>query len=195
MDHEFIKEMVEVPNPKVQILTKPLQKVKYELPKYWDREYINQKLEQIKNHQHRMLLWFLWRTGVRVTEAMLIRKQDIDFPKYLITVRWLKSRKYQYRIVPIHPEVKNMLELYTASMLAEDLIFPWTRQRAWQLCKKHLNGHPHQLRHSFAVNWLRCKGDIVILHKILGHSDVKVTMEYLKIVPIDQGAELIKIQF
>lgn len=70
-----------------------------------------------------------------------------------------------------------------------------TRQRAWQLTQKYLGGHPHQLRHSFAVNWLRSGGEIVVLHRMLGHSKVQTTMEYLKIVPTDQGKELLKIQF
>lgn len=57
------------------------------------------------------------------------------------------------------------------------------------------NGHPHQFRHSFAVNWLRNNGDIIILHRILGHTKIQTTMEYLKIVPTDQGKELLKINF
>ena len=176
-------------------LTLSAQRVKHDLPKYWDREWINHQIMQIKNNQHKMLITFLWRTGVRVTEAVSLRKQDIDFSKGMMTARWLKSRKYNYRIVPLHISIAELLEVYTAAMKAEDKVFPISRQRAWQITKQYLNGHPHQLRHSFAVNWLVCKGDIIILHKLLGHSKIQTTMEYLKIVPIDQGKELIKIQF
>jgi integrase len=142
-----------------------------------------------------MLMTFLWRSGVRITEAVSLRKCDIDFANYTMKLRWLKSRKYQHRIAPMHPYLKDMLQLYTASMLAEDRVFPITRQWAWQCCKKYLGGHPHQIRHSFAVNWLRSGGDIVILHRILGHAKIQTTMEYLKIVPIDQGKELLKVTF
>ena len=169
--------------------------VKQELPKYWDKGYINHKIEECQNHQYKMLLVFLWYSGVRITEAVSLRKQDIDFANYVMQVRWLKSRKYNHRIVPIHPELRNLLQLYTAPMKSEDRVFPITRQRAWQITKQYLNGSPHQLRHSFAVNWLRCGGDIVTLYRVLGHSKIQTTMEYLKIVPIDQGKELIKIQF
>jgi len=58
-----------------------------------------------------------------------------------------------------------------------------------------MNGHPHQFRHSFAVNWLRCGGELVVLSRMLGHSNIQSTMEYLKIVPLDVGKELLKIQF
>jgi integrase len=176
-------------------LTNHIHKVKADIPKYWDRDYIVSKISGINNHTHKMLLDFLWRSGVRITEAVNLTKGSLDFENYVMTVRWLKSRKYKYRNVPLHPNLKNLLQLYTAPMKSDDLVFPITRQRAWQLTKKYLGGHPHQLRHSFAVNWLRCGGDIVILHRVMGHSKIQTTMEYLKIVPIDQGKELLKIQF
>lgn len=178
-----------------QNLTIQAERVKSELPKYWDKEKVNQMIELVNNYQHKMLLTFLWYSGVRITEAISLRKQDIDFEHYTMQVRWLKSRKYQHRVVPIHPELRNLLQFYTASLKAEDRVFSITRQRAWQITRKCLNGHPHQLRHSFAVNWLRCDGDIVTLHRILGHSKIQTTMEYLKIVPNDLGKELIKISF
>jgi|AntAceMinimDraft_18_1070375.scaffolds.fasta_scaffold68913_1 integrase len=168
---------------------------KEQLRKYWDRDYINTCINNVKNNSHKMLIRFLWVTGVRISEALSIRKRDINFDDYLITIRWLKSRKYFQRVLPMHPIIKDVLELYITNFKADDLIFPITRQRAFQITKKHLKGSPHQLRHSFAVNWLKCKGDIVILHKMLGHSKIQTTMEYLKIVPIDQGKELIKIKF
>jgi len=192
---EFKKKGGDLIIPSKQDLTKTPQLVKKDFAKYWDKEYIHERMTRIENTSHRMLMQFLWMSGVRITEAVNLRKKDIDFENYVMTVRWLKSRKYKYRNVPIHPNLLDVLRVYTAPMKAEDKVFPITRQRAWQLTKKYFNGHPHQMRHSFAVNWLRCKGDIIILHRILGHSKVQTTMEYLKIVPIDQGEELIKIQF
>lgn len=193
MEQQKQSQEIEVLKP--QNLTNRVRQVKYGLPKYWSRDYINQKIEQVQNHQYKMLLIFLWYSGVRITEAVSLRKQDIDFENYVMTLRWLKSRKYHFRNVPIHPQLRDILQLYVATIKAEDRVFPITRQRAWQITQQFLDGHPHQLRHSFAVNWLRCGGDIVTLHRMLGHSKIQTTMEYLKIVPIDQGKELIKIQF
>lgn len=168
---------------------------KMEIPKYWDRDEVNALLDQVKNYKHKMFLQFLWLSGVRITEAISLKKKDIDFKNYVMRVRWLKSRKYQERVLPVHPTLKNMLEMYTGAMTQETLVFPFTRQQGWQIAKKWTDGHPHKFRHSFAVNWLRCGGDIVILHRILGHSKIQTTMEYLKIVPVDQGKELLKIKF
>ena len=176
-------------------LTKTAQWVKEDIRKYWDKDYIHQQLDMIDRPNHKMLFQFLWMSGVRITEAISLTKGNIDFQNYVMKVKWLKSRKYMNRILPIHPNLKDLLNIYSGSMNAIDRVFPMSRQRAWQLCKKYFNGHPHQMRHSFAVNWLRCGGDIVTLHRILGHSKIQTTMEYLKIVPLDQGKELLKIQF
>jgi len=173
----------------------PVNQIKRELPKYWDRDYINLCLNKIKNNKHKMLFKTLWFSGIRISEALNIKKKDIDFVNYVFVVRWLKSRKYHQRVVPLHPVLRDVLEIFVANLKADDLLFPFSRQRAWQLCKKYFNGHPHQFRHSFAVNWLRCGGELIVLHKMLGHSKIQTTMEYLKIVPIHQGEELLKVVF
>lgn len=186
-----------------EIIIKPTEEIsestipfaKKEIPKYWERDYINKNLNKITDMSHKMLFSFLWRSGVRITEAVGLRKCDINFDAYVMRVRWLKSRKYKERVLPVHPVLRDLLQVYTAKMKHEQIVFDMTRQRAWQLSKKYFGGHPHQFRHSFAVNWLRCGGDIIVLHKILGHAKVQTTMEYLKIVPTDQGKELIKINF
>jgi len=112
-----------------------------------------------------------------------------------MTVRWLKSKKYKNRVVPVHSRLLEIIRYYTSNMGYDSLVFPITRQRAFQITKKFMGISPHQLRHSFAVNWLRCDGDIVTLHRVLGHSNIRTTMEYLKIVPTDQGKELEKMVF
>lgn len=180
---------------KAQDLTKSLQRVKGELPEYWDRSYIRERLHLVTDAKAQMLITTLWRSGIRITEAVSLRKADLLFPDYLMRVRWLKNRKYLHRMVPLHPTLKDILQVYTANLKADDLVFPFTRQRAWQLIQQWLEGNPHKLRHSFAVNWLKCGGDIVTLSRILGHSDLKTTMIYLQIVPVDQGRELLKVQF
>lgn len=182
-------------NVKTELAPWNKQGYKQEIPKYWNRDEVNSLLEQVKNYKHKMFLLFLWLSGVRITEAIGLRKKDIDFKERVMRIRWLKSRKYQERVLPINKDLKSMLEMYTGAMTQETLVFPFTRQQGWQIAKKWTQGHPHKFRHSFAVNWLRCGGDIVILHRILGHSKIQTTMEYLKIVPVDQAKELDKITF
>lgn len=178
-----------------QDLTQVQSFVKSDLPEYWTREEVHQILDGVTDASHRMLFTYLWMSGNRITEALSLKRRDLDFDNFLITIRWLKNRKFNSRNIPMHPNLKQLLMLYCSNMKADDLIFDISRQRAWQLCQKYANANPHKFRHSFAVNWLKCGGSLVILSQVLGHSDIRVTMEYLRIVPIEQGQELLKVSF
>ena len=162
---------------------------------YWKPGYINQKLQQINNTKHIMLFSFFWKSGARVSEVINIKKRQIDFENYLIKLKWLKSRKYKERVCPLHPDLYNMLRMYTSKINTEDKLFPYSRQYVWRICIKYFKGNPHMFRHSFAVNWLNQGLDLYLLSKMLGHSNIKTTEEYLKIVPQDIGKELIKVKF
>ena len=195
MNQALINQNTEVENFSKRDLTKYSSNVKCDLPKYWDRDYINQKIQQIKNHNHKLLMQLLWMTGVRISEAISITKGDLDFKNYTVMIKWLKRRKMNYRHIPLHPALRDVLDFYTASMNNPDKLFDFSRVRAYQICKQHMNGNPHMFRHSFAVNLLKSGGRIETLCNMLGHSDIKVTMIYLQIVPTDIGKELIKIDF
>lgn len=166
-----------------------------DLPPYWEAEYINEKIDEETNPKYQMFFRTLWITGCRVTEAINIRKRDIDFTNYVMEIRWLKNRKYHTRRIPLHPKLRDLLQMFTASIKHDELLFDFSRQRAYQIVKRRFNGNPHMFRHSFAVQWLRCDGRIEILSQMLGHSDIKTTMIYQKIVPVDQGRELLKVKF
>ena len=176
-------------------LTNRAESVKRGFAKYLDKERINEVIGGMRMGRERMLLTFLWMSGVRVSEAVSVCKQDLDFEQRLMSVKWLKSRKYLRRVVPIHSRLSGVLQVYVSRMREEERVFPVTRQRAFQITKRYLGCSPHQLRHSFAVNWLRGGGDLVVLHRVLGHAKIQTTMEYLKIVPIDQAKALEKIEF
>ena len=195
MEKAYVETKSIVTIPSSQDLTISSRTERVDIAKYWEKDFINERLAATTDHKKRMYCTYLWRTGVRVTESVSIQKKDIDFVNDVQVVKWLKSRKYLRRVVPMHPHIKDLLQVYTAAMKADDYVFPFTRQRAYQIVKEVMGGSPHQFRHSFAVNWLRCKADIVILSKILGHSKLNTTMEYLKIVPLDQGKELMKVSF
>lgn len=163
--------------------------------KYLDAEVVRERLERVPAGSDRMLITGLWMSGLRISEILALKKEDCDFRNYTATVRWLKNRKFGRRIVPLHPQLRDLLEIYTARLNGPDRIFPITRQRAFQICQKWMGCSPHQLRHSFAVHYLRSDGLLVNLSKILGHADIRTTMEYQKIVPRDLGRDLQQIRF
>jgi len=168
---------------------------KKDIPKYWSKEYINKSISNIPEAKYKILFQFLWRTGVRVSECVNVKKKDIDIDKYLITVRWLKNRKYNTRNIPMQPVLRELLSIYLSTFKAEDKIFNYSRVQVWRLTNKFFGDKTHRIRHSFAVNWLNNGGELVQLSRMLGHSDIKTTMKYLMIIPQDIGKELIKINF
>jgi integrase/recombinase XerD len=65
------------------------------------------------------------------------------------------------------------------------LVFPFTRQRGWQLVEKvgrraGIKGlHPHSLRHLLATTWVGKGLDVKKLQVLLGHASIATTMEYV----------------
>ena len=56
--------------------------------------------------------------------------------------------------------------------------------------------HPwHALRHTFASHFIMSGGNLLALQKILGHSDVKMTMIYAHLAPDFLGTEMDRIKF
>jgi integrase/recombinase XerD len=166
-----------------------------DLPKYIDADVLKERIQAISNNRDRMLVLFLFMSGVRISEALSITRKDVDLVNEIINLKWLKNRKYKYRNIPIHSQLKEILVFYIAGLKADEKLFPITRQRAEQITKLWLGCSPHKLRHSFAVHYLRKGGELFDLHLLLGHSKIQTTMEYTKIVPKDLSKELNKISF
>lgn len=195
-DAGAIKGDVSVFNP--QDLTKPLVNVKAQIISHFTKEEMIVLLSRLPPNKNGMLFQFLWRTGVRVTEAISLSMKDLDFVNNEIMIRWLKNRKQQYRVIPMHSSLKNPLYLFTASRLSEDRIFPITRQRVDQLCKRYGFDHAHKIRHSFAFNFIRQSNTpmaLIELRDILGHNHIQTTMDYLRVVPMGTKAALGRVSF
>ena len=65
------------------------------------------------------------------------------------------------------------------------LLFPFTRQRGWQLTEQigrraGISGlHPHSLRHLLATTWVAKGLDTKKLQLLLGHANISTTMAYV----------------
>jgi integrase len=191
------KEIVVLKNNDI---TKPIDIVnkREEQISYFSKEDMIELLNKVPPNNYGMLFQFLWRTGVRVSEALGVTKKDIDLENQELKIRWLKNRKYDTRIIPLHNSLKLPLYTFTAKLNNDDKIFNFTRQYVDQLCKKYGFNHAHKIRHSFAINFLRQSDSpsaFVILQHLLGHNHINTTMVYLKAVPMEQKKALEKISF
>lgn len=191
-----MEKVYEVEVLKQKNLTLTTENVKIvENIKYIEKHVIDEAIKKHKNPRDRMLIKFLWMTGVRISEATNIKKQDIIWDQDVIIINWLKKRKKITRTIPIHKDLKDALYIYCSPMNLNQRIFPISRIRAYQIIKPIFGEGPHMLRHSFAVNYMNQQGAITELKELLGHKRIDTTMIYSKLTKKDLIDRLNKIEF
>ena len=160
------------------------------------------------------LLETLYASGFRVSElvslthATAIEALSSDRPFFLICGKGNKDR-----LVPLTPVALDALREYLkvrVTFLSKGKESPWlfpssgkqgylTRQRLGQLlkelaCKVGLNPanlSPHTVRHAFATHLLRHGADLLVVQKLLGHSDISTTQIYTHVAK-DELTELVE---
>ena len=191
-----------------------------DLKGYLEPEQVEKLIAVAANPRDALLVRISWRTGIRVSELIGIRVQDIDFDNRALVIKVQKMRKRdgktieRRRVVPIDGGTLNMIKEYLnwrrQFPYKGDLLFPITRQRVdqifWKLGRragikeigdpaisKHRKVHPHLLRHSFAIYCVKHGMSIERLQKILGHSSPTTTSVYLQFSVADLHEDYDKI--
>lgn len=135
------------------------------------------------------LIRFLEQTGMREEEAASLEWPEVDLAR--ATAQLHETKTSRPRSVPLDERALGTLR-GTARHAASDYVF-WhgegdrfqnVASRLAYLKKKHgFRFRIHDLRHKFAIDYLRNGGDIYALKDILGHTSVKTTEIYLGYVP------------
>lgn len=166
----------------------------------------------------------LGKTGIRISEAVQLKVNDINFQKGTLTIVHLKERlklkcpscgellgkrhlfcpvcgkkvdqairekveQRRQRMIPVDHDTLRLLDEYLKWRrkfpYRGPLVFPFTRQRGWQLVEKlgrraGISGlHPHSLRHLLATTWVGKGLDVKKLQLLLGHASIATTLEYV----------------
>jgi integrase/recombinase XerD len=154
------------------------------LPKVIDGEFIKQQLSKIENIKHKSILTLTYSVGLRVSEVVNLKIEDIDSKRMLIHIKNAKGRKD--RIVPLSQTVLELLRNYFMAYKPKTYLFngqnslKYSPNSCNKIVKKYLgeNYHIHQLRHSCFTNLLENGTDLRVIQKIAGHSNVKTTEIY-----------------
>jgi len=136
-------------------------------------------------------------TGIRLGELCNLRWQDVNFTNSCITV-FGKGRRQ--RTIPMTDKLKRELaewKAFAEQRVQKPMEYVFVTQtgegmsvNAVELVFKRLNKimnfrdvrlSPHTFRHTFAKNWIMAGGDVFTLQKILGHSRLDVTMQYVSL--------------
>ena len=133
--------------------------------------------EGVKNsslkEEYKILLGFVLLTGLRISEVLNIRREDIDFKNKLVRVQQKKKRKEAYREVFVP---NDLLDLIKSSNWQK---FNISRRWAYHIVKKRTGYHPHAFRHAFALMLISKTKNLEIVRRLLGHSNYNVIKEYL----------------
>jgi len=154
------------------------------LPKVIDGEYIKSQLSKIENTKHRAILTLTYSVGLRVSEIVNLKIEDIDSKRMLIHIKNAKGRKD--RIVPLSQTVLELLREYFKEYKPKEYLFngqnggKYSTGSCQKIYKRYIdqNSSIHTLRHSSFTNLLESGTDLRIIQKIAGHSSSKTTEIY-----------------
>lgn len=147
-----------------------------------------------KEIRDKAMLELLYATGIRVTELISLKIQDLNIPLGYIVCK----DNNKERMIPFGQAAKDSLVRYLKearnSMLEDyrcDTLFrncsgqPMSRQGFWKIIKFYAKKAditsditPHTLRHSFAAHLVENGADLKSVQEMLGHSDISTTQIY-----------------
>ncbi|EOT2960262.1 tyrosine-type recombinase/integrase [Clostridium perfringens] len=150
------------------------------------------------NYQSWVIINFLLSTGVRLNSLVNIKVKDLDFDNQVVHVNVTKNRRPL--IIPLNRDMIKILREYLKLRdheSIEDLLFSNVYGR--KLCQRTLFGMMqtyhnergvvktgiHRFRHTFAKKWITLGGSVVTLQKILGHSSLNITQNYINLLVED----------
>lgn len=178
-------------------LTLEQPKIPKKLPKVMTIEEINTILSQNLTKLERVILELLYGCGLRVSELVNLKINDID-----ISAKYLQctGKGSKERIVPIGSKALKAIKDYEKErdfilqknrqtskiLLIKEDGKNITRQDVYTFIHKqgekiHKSISPHTLRHSFATHLLENGADLRVVQELLGHSDVSTTQLYTHI--------------
>jgi integrase len=178
------------------------------LPKYFTAEEVQQILsEDLKesNYKQYFLCLFLWNTGVRVSEALSVKVEDVDLRGMAMKIWTLKRKNNNERVVPLQSQFIGEVAVWISEkgLKRGDVFFPFNRKTAYnyvrEACKlagiEDERCHPHTFRHSFAVNCILHSVPVTVLRKWLGHRDITKTLIYTQILALDSRIFMDQVRF
>jgi integrase/recombinase XerD len=173
----------DVPHPRIQ----------KKLPDVLSREEVLQLLDAVRSMKLRAILTAAYATGMRISEALRLRVQDVDSKRMVLHVRGAKQAKD--RLVLLSPRLLGVLRGYWAvARPSGPLLFPGrfgrpvhidVLRRAFQATVREVGLQKrvtlHSLRHGFATHLLEDGTDIRVIQALLGHSTLETTAHYTRV--------------
>ena len=149
--------------------------------------------------QYRAVLMLCYGSGLRISEAVSLKINDIDSERMLIRVEQGKGGKDRYTI--LGARLLAVLRAYWKTHRSSYWLFPGFQKGTHvqpatiqQACREAAQKAgfikrvtPHTLRHSFATHLLENGTDTRVIQALLGHSSIETTSRYVQVSPQSLG--------
>ena len=168
----------------------PRPKRERRLPVVLSREEVRRLFAVTGNLKHKALLMVAYDAGLRLSEILNLRSEDIDSQRMVIRVRQGKGKKDRY--ARLSAGLLKLLREYWREYRPESLLFPGAHPNKRydiatpghilkKLCRKAgitKRVSMHTLRHSFATHLLEAGTNLRVIQRLLGHSNIQTTCLY-----------------
>lgn len=182
--------LVKVQPPKVSKRL-PVFVEEQNMARLFDHEHIEFG-DDYSGKRNRLLIMLFYSTGIRLSELIGLKENDIDFQRETIKVLGKRNKE---RIIPVTIELKNELAEFKAVKRGEgiecDYLFTTESgakmypKLVYNVVKKYLSlvtsiekRSPHVLRHTFATHLLNKGADLNAIKELLGHANLAATQVY-----------------
>jgi integrase/recombinase XerD len=165
-------------------------------PDTLSKNEIKQIFYTVTNIKHRVLLLLIYNSGLRISEAINVKVEDLNLEDRTINI-WDKKRS-EKRVLAIAPNIIDFIKLYFVKESPHDFLFPGEGGKPYSsrniqlffqsAVKKSEINKPatvHTLRHSYAVHALEAGMDIHLLQNILGHRFLQTTAIYNQVATVN----------
>jgi integrase len=164
--------------------------------------------------RNRALIVLLWRTGLRIQEALDLEPKDIDFDRGTVTVLRGKGSKrrtvaidrraleyvggwldYRQKVPGVDPWSPVFCTVAQNGRPVQAVGQPYARRmmkRAARKARIRKRVHPHCLRHSLAAGLADEGVDLRVVQRQLGHSNVAVTARYVDHLTPGKALEVVQ---
>ena len=161
------------------------------LPVVLSREEVWGLLDLVRSSIPRTCLMLMYTCGLRVSEAVNLRIEDIDSQRMVI---WARNTKgYRDRSIPLPTETLTQLRLYWRLRRPAKWLFPskYTTRAVTTNCvqrclkatvrRSNINKNVgcHTLRHSYATHLLEAGVHLRVIQALLGHKRITSTFVYM----------------
>lgn len=166
------------------------------LPTVLTREEVQNLLNAIQNPKHRLIAQLLYSSGLRVSELVHLKKEDLELDK---GVGWVRNGKGgKDRLFIIAEKLKEDIKKHAEENCPELTSWLFQGVKGRHLSQKTVqeiiksaakkagitkNVHPHTLRHSFATHLIENGCDLASVQFLLGHNSAQTTMVYVHMCP------------